>query len=261
VITAQQATRDSLARIEGVVSDTAGRPLADVRVTIALLGVTTRTDSLGHFTLVAIPAGARIVQLRRVGFEPADIPMQLAAGQRASIDYQLGAATAGNATALAPVVITDVKPTLSLGLQGFDARRKIGRGQFVTREEFERYAPRDVTSVLRHMHSLRVAETSDGPLVISTRGLIQRNNQPAVCAMQIGLDGHLQPSTFTIDDVAIDEIAAVEVYSGPATIPAEFNTGASGTAPSPAPRSGRSFSAETNSYCGLVMIWTRSGGR
>ncbi len=185
-----------------------------------------------------------------------ELRLELTAGQEIVIEPELAALAAK----LPGVAVTERTAALALGLQGFEERRKLGRGQFVTREEFDRYSPSDVAAVLRRMHSLRVADTRDGPLVLSTRGLIMRQGGPAMCALQIGLDGQLLRATFSIGDIAIDNVAAIEVYAGPATIPPQFNTTASGMAATPPPNMRtRSFSPRTDSYCGIVMIWTAHG--
>jgi hypothetical protein len=46
---------------------------------------------------------------------------------------------------------------------------------------------------------------------------------------------------YSLNDIPANEIYGIEIYSGPATIPAEFR------------------GALPNGVCGLVMIWTRSG--
>ena len=53
------------------------------------------------------------------------------------------------------------------------------------------------------------------------------------CEMDVWLDG--KRSTMQVDDIAVPDIAAIEVYSGPATTPAAFGSG----------------------YCGVIAIWTR----
>jgi hypothetical protein len=45
--------------------------------------------------------------------------------------------------------------------------------------------------------------------------------------------------TYLLESVNPSEIEAMEVYTGPGTIPGEFNTG---------------------DVCGVIAIWTRDGG-
>jgi hypothetical protein len=56
--------------------------------------------------------------------------------------------------------------------------------------------------------------------------------------MQLGVDGELRYG-FNLDTLAPEDIHGIEVYPGPATVPAEF------------------ASMRGTSRCGLVMGWTR----
>jgi len=51
----------------------------------------------------------------------------------------------------------------------------------------------------------------------------------------------LMPVDFSVDDIRPNDVKGIEVYLGPATIPAEFS------------------SVQPDAPCGLVMIWTKTG--
>jgi hypothetical protein len=60
------------------------------------------------------------------------------------------------------------------------------------------------------------------------------------CPLRIAVNGHLMPEEYTLDEVAVGDIVAVEIYSGVAAMPIQF------------------ASTRRGMTCGLAMIWTRS---
>lgn len=256
---AQQPPARATWRLTGVVTDSGRRPLGGVRVTVAGTPLAATTDSAGRFAIPALPEGARVVVFRRIGFAPDTARVDPGAnggGARAALRPL--------AVRLAPTVVTAASEGESAKLAGFYRRRRAGRGQFVTRAEFEPFAPPDVAAVLRRFHSLRVEPSPNGQLVMSTRGMAPTNMRSSACAMRIGVDGQLMPADFGIDELSMGEVEAIEVYAGPASMPAEFQTalpGQDALRPDTALPGGGTAAVETSTSCGLVMIWTRSGGR
>lgn len=89
--------------VRGTVVDAAsGRGLADVQVVVAgtRLGALSRED--GTFTLTGVPAGARTVTARRLGFQPATRTVAVTAGGTATLELRLGV----TAIDLSEVVVT-----------------------------------------------------------------------------------------------------------------------------------------------------------
>jgi hypothetical protein len=61
---------------------------------------------------------------------------------------------------------------------------------------------------------------------------------PSGCPLQVFVDDVLLPPPANLADIASPrEIAAIEVYSGPATIPLQYKP--------------------PNSGCGVILIWTK----
>jgi hypothetical protein len=256
---AQRGAAAPVTRLVGVVTDTAHRPLLGVQVSVVGAAVAATTDSAGRFELTALPAGPLRVAFRRLGFAPDTVRLDA----RASAGDSASASLRPLAVRLAPTVTTAERGFESAKLAGFYRRRRSGRGQYVTRREFDRFAPPDVASVLRRFHSLQLEPAPGGTLVMSARGLAVRNMRLAACAMRIGLDGQLMPGDFRIDEIPIDDVEAIEVYAGPATMPPQFETLLPGQDPisrDTALHGGGSSGIETSTSCGLVMIWTVSGG-
>ncbi|HUX33148.1 MAG TPA: carboxypeptidase-like regulatory domain-containing protein [Gemmatimonadaceae bacterium] len=259
-------SQSDVAQLHGVATDSAtNRPLTGVHITIQGTSLTAVTDSTGRFVIGDIPPGSYVVRFRALGYDLQNIALEFDPGRAVTWDQALAA----TAVHLEPVVVNKPARELNLGRGGFDQRRKVGRGQFMTQDEWNQFAPRDVASVLRRFHSLNVKFTGGESYVLSTRGDMvsqteKRGLQSVACAMRIGLDGQLMPPGFTIDQIPLSQTQAIEVYAGPAEMPAEFNndlgaapvTIANRLPPELAAAMGSSAPKE-DIRCGLVMIWSR----
>jgi hypothetical protein len=59
-------------RVTGTVTDSiSGRELSDVQISVVGSRVGAVTDARGRYNLVGVPAGARVVEARRIGYQPA----------------------------------------------------------------------------------------------------------------------------------------------------------------------------------------------
>ncbi len=260
VAAAQRVVARTAPKLVGVVTDTARQPLRGVQVSVAGTSLTTTTDSAGRFVLTGLPAGPLRIAFRRLGFAPDTVRFD----PRTFPGDSATAALRPLAVRLAATIVTAPRAFESAKLAGFYRRRRAGRGQYLTRTEIEAFAPPDVASVLRRFHSLQLETTPSGFLVVSTRGPALQNLRLAACAMRIGIDGQLMPSDFRIDEMPIDEVEAIEVYAGPASVPARFQTvvpGQDAISRDTALHGGGTSGIEASTSCGLVMIWTAQGGR
>lgn len=77
-------------RVEGTVSDAGtGEPLAAAEISATGSGRTTRTDSLGCFTLARVPAGECDLHARVPGYETRTIPVRIVKGWTITVDFRL----------------------------------------------------------------------------------------------------------------------------------------------------------------------------
>lgn len=90
-----------VAAITGVVTDTAGTPLADVRVTIVEANRSTRTDAEGRFSFVQLARGTYGISFARIGYAP-----QVQRVQLGDADVELAVSMAETLIELPPIQVT-----------------------------------------------------------------------------------------------------------------------------------------------------------
>jgi outer membrane receptor protein involved in Fe transport len=135
-----------------------------------------------------------------------------------------------------------VTPAVPARLSGFEARRAAGRvsGQFITREDIEKINPLVTTDLLRRRQALKIVDSMGVAVAVSTRGPKPRlygRQHMLNCVMLVGLNGNVSQS-LTLNSVPPADIYGIEIHTG-ATMPPEFG------------------GARPNTYCGLIMIWSR----
>jgi hypothetical protein len=222
------------ATLAGIVRDSAGIPIPGVEVRFKGADfVSVRTNDSGGFRMVNLPTGPATVTLRRMGFAPTSAEVRLRAGRTDSLVFSLSAL----ATTIGGVLVEDEYEARSHKLlAGFWERRARGFGYFLTRDEIEKRDAHEFADLARMAPSVTVG-TRNGRKVIR----FNRNGAGRDCPPQYVVDG-LRIENGSPDEFTPQDVEAIELYSGPATIPPQF-----------APR--------FNSYtCGAVVIWTRLPG-
>ncbi len=225
-------------------------PLPGVRVTVQGVGDREwNTDERGG-VLVAVARDARaVIQLRRMGYAPLTV-MVPALSDSTELQVVLQRAVQSLDTAK---IVGDASSTM---FAGFEGRRLRGAGSatFITRDQIEKQLAIRTIDVVRRAAGTRVIDSSGVLLVASSRGSKavigggaagvkggKGGFDLAPCVMRVAVDGSLREAGFSLDAIAPSELHGVEVYPGPATMPAEFS------------------GLRKDAYCGLVMIWTRRG--
>ena len=103
LLPSQSAAQATTGTVRGRVTDAAnGRALADAQVTVDGTRLGAITSSTGEFTLNGVPAGERGVTIRRIGYQPVTVPVNVGAGATATAD----AALRVSAVNLSDVVVT-----------------------------------------------------------------------------------------------------------------------------------------------------------
>jgi hypothetical protein len=222
--------------IRGVVVDSSSRaPLVDVEITVADFHRSVRSDERGRFRFTDIDSGGYYIVARKAGFSPESVTV---------ITESVGASEVRIALRLV-ATLSEVEVSesaiISARLQGFEHRReRKNGGQFITRAEIDRRNPVVTSSLLRRLQGIRMVDSAGVTVAISSRGPKLRYLQVVNCVLRVGVDGSIKEHGFPINAIPPVDIHGIEVYSGAATLPSEFN------------------SARRDAYCGLIMIWTRS---
>src|SRR5437773_7208604 len=84
MIAAGGVAQSPAATLTGIVRDTTGAPVARTRLMNS--GFLAVSDSGGRFSFASLPAGASTLAVRRLGFAPLDIAVQLVGGRRDSVN-------------------------------------------------------------------------------------------------------------------------------------------------------------------------------
>jgi hypothetical protein len=217
--------------IKGFVHDSAG--LGIVGVEILLAGSMTRfeTDENGRFVLSKVPAGPLSLRFRRLGYRPDTVDLMVMAGQTLPLDVAIGRVALG----LAPVVVR-ARETLTGWRVGFYDRRDQGAGHFLTKEDLEKRNPSMLTDMFRMIPGVQVRS-------VGSSMLRQVRFRGGRCAPLTWLDGApLNAGEFDLDALSPRSIEAMEVYSGPASVPLQFQS-----------------SRNLATSCGAIIIWSREG--
>jgi hypothetical protein len=221
--TAQAAT----STLTGTVRDGTGAPIPDVMISTLAANRSTRTDSVGHFSLSGLRPGPTAFGVRRIGFDSAEFTMRLDTGTTADVNVILA-----ELPAALPGVTTRADARARQVLSGFYARRDAGQGgHFFVRSDIEARRPMVLSDLLRGVPGVQL-QTRDG------RDVVQMRQSLRDCPVGIWVDGSRMQGLY-IDDISPRDVEAIEVYSGAATVPPAFK------------------SQPAAPGCGTIAIWTR----
>jgi hypothetical protein len=213
------------------VTDSTRNPLAAVEVTIIGSGRSARTDASGAFEFQDIPLGSYKILIRRLGFRPQSQDVTVVAGSSPIFSFALAAAPqlldAQKVTA-----VLDMPPGTPQRMFDFYRRRRIGTGTYITRDQIERAG--SVRATLGGVSGVRVFTAPGGQVrglkFIRCSGTIRDGQSPVAYF----LDG-LQTTDGVFSFLSDNDIEALEIYKGPASMPPEA----------------------VGNACAAVFIWTK----
>lgn len=222
------------ARVIGRVADAVGSAIASAEIVVSNTALRAASGTDGRFELTGVPAGPVEVVVRRLGFSPAKISLDLGAGELRDIRVLLSPV----AMLMDSVEVTAPAVEVEKAFGGFETRRARGFGTFISREQIEKKKPRVTTDLFRTVSGVKLFRDGGTPTVVSTR-----LGNMAVCPLRYFVDGADFPLYGQSIDamIQVSDIGAVEVYAGGATVPPQFGGRESG--------------------CGVIAIWTRQGQR
>ncbi len=233
-------TLAGIGTIDGIVTDTLLTPLGSADVSVVGVGARVVTSESGRFRILQVPAGQYLLVVRRIGFAPTSGIIEVPANDTLRLSYILARTT----NMLDTIRVRETR--VSMRMVEFDQRRRQAQGQFVTQEEIERRGSLQTSDFMRAMRGVEVSKVTTqifgGTQVYSRRegGGYTDQGQQRYCTMQVLLDGIVLPRNFDLDLLPPPkQIAGIEVYTGAATVPAQFGG--------------------ADRRCGVVAVWTRDG--
>lgn len=215
------AAEAETARLTGTVVDSGGLGIPNARVQVHGRDGFALTDSSGRFGLFT-HFGTQSVSVRALGFWPLQLMVDVLDSPVASVDVRLSRPP----TTLRAMTIRDRR-----SFAGFEMRRVRGAGVFIDEETIRRRKPWVVGDVLMSVPGVRVE--SDGTF---SKRFVTRFGRKS-CEPTVYVNGKEMFNKSRDLDAFVDvqKIRAVEVYSVPGEVPAEFLA---------------------NVLCGAVVIWT-----
>ncbi len=232
------------------------QPVTAAAVSVADRAEVVESNRRGRFILAGLPVGDYELSIRHLGYAPLTHPVTVTRGLTTEVEVDLSP----DPVALEPLVATATRPR-RLEIKGFYERKYWGElvagGAFFTAEDIERRNPLRITHMIADAPGVRLANCDmwgHGCKLYSTTH--SRGFSDQGCKLNIFLDGNLairgskerwsltsgggtdmNPRESINDLVLPTEIAGIEVYTGGASLPAEFGG--------------------HDSRCGAVVIWTK----
>jgi TonB family protein len=215
------------APVVGMVVDSLGGPIVGAQIDIEGTFHRTTTDSAGRFRLIEVEAGRLRLNVRRLGFLPATLFLNLTASGARQVMVTMSAAP----EVLAPVVVSDRREVYDARLSGFESRAAKRRGgHFITRERIQRTNSKRLSDLLRQVPTVRIATVRG----IGTTAYIRGANCPAL----VYVDGSpASAGPLDLDLIDLVSVDGIEVYGGFGAPP--------------------EFSNARADRCGVIAIWSR----
>lgn len=216
--------------INGMVKDSLGNPVVGAQITVGGTALRVETDERGEFRLAKALPGETSLRIRRIGYKPDTVRLNVLAGETHPVNITL----ARLAVELDPLVVYGRRNVVGR-LAGFYERLSRGMGHFMTREQIEKRNPMNMTDLFRMIPGARVESRGFANQAVRFRN----SRQPPL----VWLDGTpLYAGEFDLNSVDPRSFEGIEIYAGPASVPAEF-------------LGNRSMS----SAGGTIILWSRQG--
>lgn len=228
------ATGDAAAQgtiLHATVADArTGVYILDAEVTVDPIGLKGTTDYFGDARFPDLREGRYTVHARRLGYAPLSADVQLSGTD--SLEVTLMMAPAGHELAPVTVEATLLPPYL----KEFEARRRLGKGQFVTDTELRSALGSSLGDILTsRLRGVIVGRTVSGAIMVrSNRG---PDSFQGPCAAAVYWNGvRLTSRQSPAIDIPVNFIGGIEYYN-PGTIPVEYQ--------------------DPGSNCGVLLLWPR----
>jgi hypothetical protein len=216
------------ATLSGTVRAPNGEPLEGAEVHVRDAQPTAITDDSGRYVLENLPTGTQVLLVRRLGYNIAEVPVELRGTRDATRDVQLA-----RAVRLDTMRVTAER----FPLREFEYNRKTQiNGHFLTLADIQRLKPKRTSDLIVGM----------GGYVMQGRGrnakfLLSAQDHPPGTVGCLGANVVIHGvEGQSLDDVQPNQIAGIELYRDAASAPLNYAGKAD---------------------CGLIVIWLRPGPR
>jgi hypothetical protein len=152
----------------GTVLSLESLPVGGARVEAQGRGVSAVTKEDGTFNLEGVPTGTQLIIVRRLGFQPSRVSVNVTSRQPTELRVALGP----TAPVLDAVLVT-ARQNYALEKSGFASRKRLGWGNFFTRDEIQKRNPYNLTDILTDVPGIRVVHGLGG-------ATIQDNNPKSI---------------------------------------------------------------------------------
>lgn len=228
-----------VAGLRGVVLDTANHPIPGVRVRVQRQAERTIMDVTragGRFAIAPLTPGEYLLSVSAIGYRPADFVVTVAADTQPS--YEVVLEPAPQELRAMRIVAS---PMRIKRLAGFAERQRHGGGHYITAAEILETQPSRLSDMLQTVPGIALTPWAFNG---NYRRAFARSGGPngVRCLMSVYLDGSRLPDGWSVDDLAaLDNVAAVEVYTRWMSTPPQFVHGGD------------------DDRCGAVVVWTKDG--
>ncbi|MEO7085423.1 MAG: carboxypeptidase regulatory-like domain-containing protein [Gemmatimonadaceae bacterium] len=216
------------ARVSGIVVDKQGKPLVGARVALQGGGIPAITGSGGVFVLDSLPSGTQALEVRKLGYAAADVPVELSAAAPARKNITLD-----DFVPTLAVMRVEAQKDKALSDVGYLSRKQTGLGFFMDGNQIN-HASSEFSEVMRMAPGLRVQPSGDG-----RTNVITDSRSSSTGCVNIYVDGSPWQSMTPGDIdgfIRPDEMVAVEVYHGSNTPP--------------------QYTTPGQSSCAAIVVWT-----
>ncbi|WP_310571695.1 TonB-dependent receptor plug domain-containing protein [Gemmatimonas sp.] len=228
-LAAQVAAPVLTGMVKGSVVTESRRPLVGAQIRFGSAVDFAESDDAGQFTAARVNAGAMWLRVRRIGYRPESLLVTVVAGQSIEPTVMMNQ-IAQNIAAVKVVGRRDLTGPMA----GFYKRLQAGGGRYFTQAEIEKRQPNRMSDLLRSVPGIRI-EPRGFENKVRIRG--------SRCSPLVWIDGQgLFAAEFDLDAVDPRSFEGIEVYSGPASVPIEFQG-----------------NQRMSSACGTIILWSRRG--
>ncbi len=229
--------------LSGTVADREGNPIPDAEVALMrhdTASMYVRSDANGKFRVMELPAVPEKVRVRRLGFRPAVVPVPSSRADRtSSVFVTLEPMAAKLGTVHVDDDEDDTPNVNDLRLRGFFERQQANSfGHYITPDALAQMNVQYPSQALRTIPGIDLRPSRRIGNLVRIRGCGVPGESNDTIGPLIWVDGVRMTDAELDEAVQGSDIAAIEVYSSFAGIPAQY--------------------FDRSAVCGTILVWTKS---